>query len=313
VSVPRPPLLAAGFTLLEVLGVMLLTALVFTAAVNFYRELSRKSMHAVELTRDVRLASAILDRVARDLEGAVLVTKPQAKDPLEHPWIFLAEARNEASGADHVKFMTRSHTPRTGSQHESDFEVVAYVLRPNKEGELELLRWSSPQLPDGLDRSFPRDPTDGALVLARGVEQFGVRFLTETGEWKSTWDSSTVVDSSKLPLAAEISVALVDEPQPENLGKAPAAPYVRRVLMPLRPLDLEKMLHPEKEEQAANKGDQDSSKDDSGNSGMTVGQCLALNPGLALPIDPSALASIQGQSVASVAKSAGIELPGNCK
>jgi len=308
VSAPRPSLLAAGFTLLEVLGVVLLTALVFTAAVNFYRDLSRKSTHAVELTRDVRFASAILDRVARDLEGTVLVTKPEAKDPLEHPWLFLAEARDEALGADHIKFMTRSHVPRTGSQHESDFEVVAYVLHRDKEGELQLLRWSSPQLPDGLDRSFPGDPAEGALVLARGVERFGVRFLTEKGEWKSTWDSSGVADSSKLPLAAEISIALVDEQPPENRANEPAAPYVRRVLMPLRPLDLEKMLHPEKQDQA-----KDSNKDDSGNGGMTVSQCLALNPGLSLPIDPSALASIQGQSVASVAKSAGIDLPSNCK
>jgi type II secretory pathway component PulJ len=301
-----------GFTLLEVLGVVLLTALVFTAAVNFYRELARKSAHAVELTRDVRFASAILDRVARDLEGAVLITKPEDKDPLEHPWLFLAEARSEGSGADHIKFMTRSHSPRTGSQHESDLEVVAYVLRPDKDGDLQLLRWSSPQIPDGLDRSFPSDPADGARVLARGVERFGVRFLTETGEWKSTWDSSTVVDSSKLPLAAEISVALVDEQQPESSGAAPEPPYVRRVLMPLRPLDLDKMLHPEKQDQAAKKGDE-SGGSDSGGSGMTVGQCLALNPGLALPIDPSALASIQGQSIASVAKSAGIDVPSNCK
>jgi len=302
-----------GFTLLEVLGVVLLTALVFTAAVNFYRDLSRKSTHAVELTRDVRFASAILDRVARDLEGTVLVTKPEEKDPLEHPWLFLAEARNEASGADHLKFMTRSHLPRTGFQHEGDFEVVAYMLQEDGEGGLELLRWSSPQLPDGLDRSFPSGPGGGALVLARGIERFGVRFLTDTGEWKSSWDSSTVADSSKLPLAAEISVSLLDEQaQSQNLGREPAPSYVRRVLLPLRPLDLDKMLHPEKADQAK-KGDKDSNGDNSQNSGMTVGQCLAANPGLTLPIDPSALASIQSQSVASVAKSAGIDLPANCK
>jgi type II secretory pathway component PulJ len=310
VSVKRPPSLAPGFTLLEVLGVVLLTALVFTAAVNFYRDLSRKSTHAVELTRDVRFASALLDRVARDLEGTVLVTKPEEKDPLEHPWLFLAAAQDEALGADHIKFMTRSHVPRTGSQYESDFEVVAYMLHRDKDGALELLRWASHQLPDGLDRSFPSDPGDGAQVLARGVERFGVRFLTEKGEWKGTWDSSEVADSSKLPLEAEISIALVNEQEPQKLGSEPAAPYVRRVVIPLRPLDLDKMLHPEKAEQAANK---DSHSGDSGNSGMTVGQCLALNPGLSLPIDPSALASIQGQSVASVAKSAGFDLPGNCK
>jgi type II secretory pathway component PulJ len=310
VSARRPPSFGPGFTLLEVLGVVLLTALVFTAAVNFYRDLSRKSTHAVELTRDVRFASAILDRVARDLEGTVLIAKPEDKDPLTHPWLFLALAQDETLGADHIKFITRSHVPRTGSRYESDLEVVAYMLQRDKEGGLELLRWASPQLPDGLDRSFPSEPGDGALVLARGVERFGVRFLAETGKWKSTWDSSELVDSSKLPLEAEISIALVDEQTPEKPGSQPATPYVRRVVMPLRPLDLDKMLHPDKADQAANK---DSNSGDSGNGGMTVGQCLALNPGLSLPIDPSALASIQGQSVASVAKSAGFDLPGNCK
>jgi hypothetical protein len=284
---------------------------VFTAAVNFYRDLSRKSTHAVELTRNVRIASAILDRVARDLEGTVLVTKPDSKDPLEYPWLFLAVARDEARGADQIKFMTRSHVPRTGSQHESDFEVVAYMLHQDEKGDLELLRWSSPQLPDGLDRSFPSGPTDGALVLAHGIEQFGVRFLTDTGEWKSAWDSSEVADANQLPVAAEISLTMAETETPGKPANAqPPLPYVRRVLMPLRPLDLEKMLHPEQNDQS---GKKDANTSDSGSGGMTVSQCLALNPGLVLPIDPSALASIQNQSIASVAKSAGFDLPGNCK
>ena len=304
---PRPRRSGAAFTLLEVLGVVLLTALVFTAAVNFYRDLSRKSTHAVELTRDVRFASMILDRVARDLEGTVLVKKPEAKDPLEHPWVFLAVARDEGLGADQIKFMTRSHVPRAGSLHESDFEVVAYMLHRDRDGTLELLRWSSPQLPDGLDRSFPSDPADGALVLARGIEQFGVRLLGADGKWKSTWDSSEVADADQLPLAAEISLTLVEDPPPDRQRAEPPAPYVRRVLIPLRPLDLDKMLHPDQ------KGDKNAKEGDSTKGGMTVAQCLALNPGLSLPIDPSALASIQDQSIASVAKSAGFDLPGNCK
>jgi type II secretory pathway component PulJ len=308
VDVARPRPFVAAFTLLEVLGVVLLTALVFTAAVNFYRDLSRKSTHAVELTRDARFASMILDRVARDLESTVLLKKPESKDPLEHPWVFLAVAQDEGLGADQIKFMTRSHVPRTGSLHESDLEVVAYMLRRDQDGTLDLLRWSSPQLPDGLDRSFPSGPGDGALVLAHGIERFGVRFLAGDGSWKSTWDSSEVADADQLPLAAEISIALVDEPTPDKRRVEPEAPYVRRVLMPLRPLDLDQMLHPGQKEDKKN-----ANGENSGNGGMTVAQCLALNPGLSLPIDPSALASIQDQSIATVAKSGGFDLPSNCK
>jgi len=181
------------------------------------------------------------------------------------------------------------------------------MLHRDRDGTLELLRWSSPQLPDGLDRSFPSDPADGALVLARGIEQFGVRLLGADGKWKSTWDSSEVADADQLPLAAEISLTLVEDPPPDRQRAEPPAPYVRRVLIPLRPLDLDKMLHPDQ------KGDKNAKEGDSTKGGMTVAQCLALNPGLSLPIDPSALASIQDQSIASVAKSAGFDLPGNCK
>ena len=149
-------------------------------------------------------------------------------------------------------------------------------------------------------------------MLAHGIEQFGVRFLTDTGEWKSAWDSSEVANANQLPVAAEISLTLAQAEAPAQTATnaEPPVPYVRRVFMPLRPLDLEKMLHPEQKDQS---GKKDASTGDSGSGGMTVGQCLALNPGLALPIDPSALASLQDQSIASVAKSAGFDPPGNCK
>ena len=305
--------LRSGFTLLEVLAVVLLTAVVFTAAVNFYLELSRKSLYAAELTRDVRRASAILDRVARDLEGAILVVKPKDEDATQFPWVFLAEAREDREGADRFKFTTRSHVPRTSAQPESDLEVVAYVLREDDEGAFELVRWSSPQLPDRLDRTFRSDPEDGALVLARGIERFGVRFLTDTGEWKSTWDSSTVLDSSKLPLAAEIAVSLTAPDRPNEAAAEPASPYTRRVLMPMRPLDFEALLKGDDDQDQA-KDEDDKDKDaDEGANGMTVADCLARNPGLQLPVDAAALASISGQSASAVAKSAGIQLPANCQ
>ena len=253
----------------------------------------------------------------RDLEGSVLVVKPKDEDPTQFPWLFLAEARDDSVGADRFKFATRSHVPRTSERPESDLEVVDYVLREDDEGTFELVRWSSPNLPDRLDRTFRSDPEDGALVLARGIERFGVRFLTDTGEWKSTWDSSTVLDSSKLPLAAEIGVVLADPDRVKEVAAEPVAPYTRRVLLPMRPLDFEALLKGDEAQDQAKSGDNEEDKDkdaeDEAKSGMTVGECLALNPGLQLPVDPAALASISGQSASSVARSAGVQLPANCQ
>jgi prepilin-type N-terminal cleavage/methylation domain-containing protein len=254
-----------GFTLIEMLAVLGFTAVLMLFAADFYLEITRVSESATERTRVSRRATALLDRIARDLEATVLVKKPPEVDPLFHPWVFLAEDRSGAEGAEHLKFTTRSRLPRATALHESDHEVVAYVLREADAGGLELLRWSSPRLPEELDRSFPTSEVEGALLFADDLVSFGVRFLDEASEWKSEWDSSTLADSSALPLAAEISLAILPEEGP--LAEKEPELYSRRVLMPVRPLDLEALLDsgPEEEEETGCA------------TGMTVGACVAAN------------------------------------
>ena len=98
-----------GFTLIEMLAVLFLTALVIGVALDFYVDLSNQSAHASEVTRDVRRATSLLDRVARDLERTLLVVKPAETDPLSHPWVFIAESRLNLDGADRVKFVSRAN------------------------------------------------------------------------------------------------------------------------------------------------------------------------------------------------------------
>ena len=194
----------AGFSLIEVLAVVLLTSIVIGVALNHYVNLSRASQRATEHTRGIRRATAVLDRIARDLESTVLVAKEPEMDPLDHPWIFLGESRRSDVGADHLKFVTRGHRPRRTAAHESDLEIVAYSLRHAEEGNFELLRWSSPRLPESLDREIPNDESQGAVLLASDVVSFGVRFIDEFGGESSSWDSSQLTESSELPLAVDI-------------------------------------------------------------------------------------------------------------
>ena len=231
----------AGFSLLEVLAVVLLTSIVIGVALNHYVNLSRAGQRATEHTRDIRRAMAVLDRVARDFESTVLVAKEPEMDPLDHPWIFLGESRRSDAGADHLKFVTRGHQPRRTAAHESDLEVVAYSLRQAEAGDFELMRWSSPRLPESLDREIPSDESQGAVLLAGDVASFGVQFIDELGGQTSSWDSSQLSDSSELPLAVEIQVALVD---PEGDPDAEPHPYSRRVVLPVRPLEMQELLDP---------------------------------------------------------------------
>jgi prepilin-type N-terminal cleavage/methylation domain-containing protein len=261
-----------AFTLIEMLVVVVITGFVLTFAANFYLDLSAASQAAVERTVGVRRATTVLDRVARDLEAAVLVTKPESVDPLDHPWIFLAESSGRGEGAERLKFQTRGHRPRAGRGHESDLVVIAYWLAPAEDGEtLELLRWASPRLPERLDRTFPRRDDEGVELLASGVASFGVRLQNEDGAWSEAWDSSTLVDSSALPLAAEVKLAFAPEASEaiELAFEAPDLPaYQRPVLIAQRPLDLEAALEGEAEASAEKDGDLGC---------VTVNECVSRN------------------------------------
>jgi prepilin-type N-terminal cleavage/methylation domain-containing protein len=267
-----------GFTLLEMLAVMLLLGIVVTAAVSFYVQLSRESNAAAARLRGTRRTVAVLDRIARDLEGTVLVQKPDAVDPLEHPWLFYAEASRRDGAADRLRFTTRSHRPRRSAVHESDLAVVTYALREAEAGGVELVRWTSPHLPEGLDRTIPVREEDGAQVLAEDVRTFGVRFLGEEGEWKDVWDSSALVDASRLPLAAEIQVALAEDADAATEADAEPEPLLRRVLLPLRPLDFQRLLTGEAPGEGGEGEEEEEEQAEGEEDCVTVDACLAAHP-----------------------------------
>ena len=233
----------SGFTLLEVLAVVFLTSVVIGVALDFYIDLSRAGNRASGFTRDIRRAAAILDRVGRDFESAVLVRKPAEVDPLAHPWLFIAEARYAETGADHLKFMTRNHDPRRGEAPESDLALVAYFVRRSEENGLELLRWSSPHLGDGPDYEYPSADDEDALLMADGIARFGVTLIAEDGTTSSSWDSTTLIESSELPVAVDIEIAMQSV---DGADRDSSPTYRKRVYLPVRPLDLEELFDPER-------------------------------------------------------------------
>lgn len=263
---------ASGFTLLEMLMVVLFTGIVLSFAASFTIDLSKASQAALAESVDLRRAASVLDRVARDLESATLVEKPDALDPLEHPWLFLAEGRG-SNGADRLRFQARNHRPRTGSAHESDLVEIAYWLAEAEDGEgFDLLRWSSARPPvPPLERTFPRRGDPGVERLASHVALFTVRLQDEDGAWQSAWDSWSPAQSSQLPIAAEVSVALLPEEPIEDETIAQPEPelLMRPVVFALDPLDLEQALGAESGE------DQDDEEDDL--ACVTVAECVSRN------------------------------------
>lgn len=229
-----------GFTLIEVLAVVLMTGVLMGVALDFYLDLSRASNLAADATRDTRRTAAVLDRMVRDLENTVFLHKPDALDPLYHPWIFLGEAGAPTLGAERLKFVMRGHDPRRSAIPASDLAVVTYQLRRGEDGGLELWRSETPGLPEGLDRTFPAPGNPADVLLADGVAAFGVSFRDDALQLKTSWDSSLMVEESELPSIVEIQLAMVapgEQVAPEELEI-----QHRFVRMPVRPLDLQKMF-----------------------------------------------------------------------
>ena len=280
-----------GFTLIEVLAVVALVGSVFFVAMNFYTDLSRASTRAADHTREIRRATAILDRVARDFEHTFLMVKPPEADPLTHPWLFLGESHFGSVGADHVKFTTRNHDPSRASGHESDLALVSYVTDRDIDDRIAVYRWSSPQLPESLDRSFPSPDDPSSMLLADGLDHFGVLFLDGVGEPVDEWDSTTLVASGEIPAAVEIQVAVADL---DALEPADPTVYRRRVTLPVRPLDLQAILDAaagrvagdeNEEEEPGEDGEPDSNTEPSeGQQARTWGDCI--NAAAADPSDP---------------------------
>ena len=230
-----------GFTMIETMAVVIGLALVLTAVIGAYQGIQSQALAAAAATDGPRRATALLDRMAHELEGTLLVKKPDALDPLDHPWLFLAESQSNPDGADRLRFQTRSHRPRSNAAHVSDLLDVAWFVTTSEDGQgQDLWRWSSSQLPERLERNFPRSDAPGSEAWAHDIARFGVRLLDAEGAWVEEWDSSTLVRSSELPVAAEISVTFdsLDE-------RLPAETYSRRVNLVLGVLDLEAALEPD--------------------------------------------------------------------
>lgn len=199
----------AGFTLLETLAVVAITGFLITSLTSIYVGIMRNSERATDATRDLRVTAAVLDRVARDLERAYVLVRDEADDPLAHPWLFVAESHAGQLGADRVMFTTLSHTSSTQSDDRasgSGLATYAYWLEGDEELGYDLLRWVNPRLAN--NHRFPNEQDEGAVVVADGIAAFSLHFLDELGGWVETWDSTALVDSSELPVAVEVRLAL---------------------------------------------------------------------------------------------------------
>ncbi len=96
-----------GFTLLEILIAISITALLVMAAIQAHLGIMRAQQRATGGIHRDRAAEILLDRLERELTGAFLITKPATIARAAHPYLFLgADVFDEERDADSLRFVT---------------------------------------------------------------------------------------------------------------------------------------------------------------------------------------------------------------
>ena len=233
-----------GFTLIEVMAAIFLTAMVITFAVSFYVDLSNASQRALAQTQKSLKVASVADRLNRDLSNATMLVKADGDDPMSHPWFFVAESHNAFDGSDLIKFNARSNSPGDGAFHVSDLIQVSYRTAVEEDGSLTLYRWTSPGTSLGYEPGYPSVDDERSYVVAEGLGSFALRFLDAEGEWQPSWDSTVAEKSAELPNAVEIHVTLWSEDLDDewSASQVEGNGYSKQVTLHQRPLDLNKMI-----------------------------------------------------------------------
>ena len=100
-----------GFTLLEMLIVIGITAMLVTAAVQAHLGIRRAQTRAAQGLHRERAAEVLLDRLERELVGTVLIVRPTEVDRLSHPYVFFGEDYFESDAdADALRSFTSTTT-----------------------------------------------------------------------------------------------------------------------------------------------------------------------------------------------------------
>ena len=192
----------AGFTLIEVLIALTITAVVGALLVGTFRSVDR----ANEIVRDQgdRYGSSrvALTRLARELSMAFLSKRFDGNQFRERPTLFVGRE-------DTLLFTTMAHERLWLDARESDQAVVEYGLDddPARRDAKALFRREKPRIDAEADRGGRRDVVTDHVT--------GLRFQywdQKRKEWVREWSTRSTEHADELPLRVkvELEVKLMD-------------------------------------------------------------------------------------------------------
>ncbi len=223
-----------GFTLLEMLIAVAVTALLITTAVRVFLGINDAQERITARFGRDRAAEVFLDRFERELGGAILIVLPEDGERLDHPYLFVgSDAFGDTGESDGLRFVSRTPIRAAGASEPERLRLVGYGLVSNPVLGLDLMRRED-ALPPSLSLELPI--WDGQVVL-EDVLSFGLRYRDDGGgEWRDTWDSTDVALLDQLPLEVEATLQL--EESDESGEPIPGRDHSRVIRLPVRPIDM---------------------------------------------------------------------------
>ena len=247
----------SGFTLIEVMGAFFVTIIVMLLVIGTFSESNRQQDAAMEMMRVETTASAALDLLAQDLEGALYLARPESRDARDHPWLFVAEDGGEL-GARTLRFQTQNVARGNLGEHASTWVDVAYFLTEEEEDpdaldvpsgpSFTLWRWRSLRPPTDAARRRPGADDERAARVVEGLADFGAVFTDADGNALEDWDSTLGTGEAPLPVAAELRLSLYEAARHESNDGSdanlfPGRVRSRAVALPMnRPIDIAALI-----------------------------------------------------------------------
>jgi general secretion pathway protein J len=191
---------ARGFTLLELVIAMAITASIGVMTIGAFRQVD----HAREIARDQtdRYASGrlALTRLAHEVSMAFLSDNFDRTRTRERLTVFVGRE-------DELLFATMAHQRLYRDVKESDQSVVGYTLDadPDHPGEQALFRREKARLDDEPDRGGRKD------LVADHVTSFRIRYWdARRNDWSREWSTKSVDHPNDLPTRVrfEMEIAL---------------------------------------------------------------------------------------------------------
>lgn len=187
----------AGFTLIEVLIAVSLTAIVLTSIYGLFTSVSVARERVQTESESAQIGRVLFERIGRELRGAWV--------PATGSKLFLVT--RDRDGRPELRFATASTTlVATGR---GGIAALRYALQPMPEGpgdRLYLIRSEEPyHLRDRLDTaSYP---------LCGNVKSITWRFYGDNG-WVESWSAA---ESNTLPQLVEMTVTFLDKENKETV------------------------------------------------------------------------------------------------